>query len=69
MSHKGHDLLFKQLQEYMSFIGPSTSSSACPVLFCFVKKKDGTLRSSVDYRALNKITIKNQYPVPRIDDL
>ena len=35
----------------------------------FVKKKDGTLRLCIDYRELNKITIKNKYPLPRIDDL
>ena len=35
----------------------------------FVKKKDGTLRLCVDYRQLNKMTIKNKYPLPRIDDL
>ena len=35
----------------------------------FVKKKDGTLRLCVDYRQLNKMTMKNKYPLPRIDDL
>ena len=69
MSHKEHEELFKQLEDYMSkgFIRPSTSYCASPVLF--VKKKDGSLRLCVDYRALNKITIKNRYPIPRIDDL
>jgi hypothetical protein len=38
-----------------------------PVLF--VKKKDGTLRLCIDFRQLNKVTIKNKYPLPRIDDL
>ena len=38
-----------------------------PVLF--VKKKDGTLRLCIDYRQLNKFTVKNKYPLPRIDDL
>ena len=35
----------------------------------FVNKKDGTLRLCIDYRQLNKLTIKNKYPLPRIDDL
>jgi len=35
----------------------------------FVKKKDGTLRLCIDYQELNKITVKNRYPLPRIDDL
>ena len=35
----------------------------------FVKKKDGSLRLCIDYRGLNKVTIKNKYPLPRIDDL
>ena len=35
----------------------------------FVRKKDGSLRMCIDYRQLNKVTIKNKYPVPRIDDL
>ena len=49
------------------FIRPSTSPWGAPVLF--VKKKDGTLRLCIDYRQLNKVTIKNKYPLPRIDDL
>ena len=49
------------------FIRPSVSSWGAPVLF--VKKKDGTLRLCINYRQLNKITIKNKYPLPRIDDL
>ena len=48
-------------------IQPSTSPFGAPVLF--VGKKDGGLRMCIDYRALNKITIRNQYPLPRIDDL
>ena len=35
----------------------------------FVKKKDGTLRLCIDYRKLNRVTVKNKYPLPRIDDL
>ncbi|XP_062028654.1 uncharacterized protein LOC133744583 [Rosa rugosa] len=49
------------------FIRPSTSPWGAPVVFA--KKKDGSLRLCVDYRQLNKVTIKNRYPLPRIDDL
>lgn len=35
----------------------------------FVKNKDGTMRLCIDYRQLNKVTIRNKYPLPRIDDL
>nr|GEX75340.1 putative reverse transcriptase domain-containing protein [Tanacetum cinerariifolium] len=49
------------------FIRPSHSPWGAPVLF--VKKKDGALRMCIDYRELNKLTIKNRYPLPRIDDL
>ena len=49
------------------FIRPSTSPWGVPVLF--VKKKDGTLRLCIDYRELNKVTVKNKYPLSRIDDL
>ncbi|KAI3448707.1 hypothetical protein Pfo_005372 [Paulownia fortunei] len=58
-----------QLQELLDkgFIRPSYSPWGAPVLF--VKKKDGTLRLCIDYRELNKITVKNKYPLPRIDDL
>ncbi|GJR90827.1 putative reverse transcriptase domain-containing protein [Tanacetum coccineum] len=61
--------LFNQLQELADrgFIRPSTSPWGAPVLF--VKKKDGSFRMCIDYRELNKLTIKNRYPLPRIDDL
>ena len=61
--------LKEQLQELLEkgFIRPSTSPWGAPVLF--VKKKDGTLRLCIDYKELNKVTIKNKYPLPRIDDL
>ncbi|KAG8498960.1 hypothetical protein CXB51_005304 [Gossypium anomalum] len=49
------------------FIRPSVSPWGAPVLF--VKKKDGTMRMCIDYRQLNKLTIKNKYPLPRINDL
>nr|GEY21364.1 putative reverse transcriptase domain-containing protein [Tanacetum cinerariifolium] len=57
---------FKELQD-KGFIRPSSSLWGAPVLF--VKKKDGSFRMSIDYRELNKPTIKNRYPLPRIDDL
>ncbi|KAJ9180944.1 hypothetical protein P3X46_009128, partial [Hevea brasiliensis] len=58
-----------QLQELLDkgFIRPSVSPWGAPVLF--VKKKDGTLSLCIDYRQLNKVTVKNKYPLPRIDDL
>ena len=58
-----------QLQELLNrgFIRPSTSPWCAPVLFA--KKKDKTLRFCIDYRQLNRFTIKNRYPLPRIDDL
>ena len=58
--------LKEQLQELFDkgFIRPSTSPWGAPVLF--VKKKDGTLRLCIDYRELNKVTVKNKYPLPRI---
>jgi hypothetical protein len=56
-----HELLDKE------YIRPSVSPWGAPVLF--VKKKDKTLRLCIDYRQLNKMTIKNKYPLPRINDL
>ena len=63
------DEVRKQVTDLLSkgLIRPSTSPFGSPILF--VKKKDGTLRMVIDYRSLNKITIKNRYPLPRIDDL
>jgi hypothetical protein len=61
--------LMKQLQELLDkgFIRPSTLPWGCPALF--VKKKDEILRFCIDYRPLNVVTIKNKYPLPRIDVL
>ncbi|KAL0556807.1 hypothetical protein IC582_005324 [Cucumis melo] len=58
-----------QLQELLDkgFIRPSVSPWGAPVLF--VKKKDGSMRLCIDYRELNKVIVKNRYPLPRIDDL
>jgi hypothetical protein len=58
-----------QLQDLLDkgFIRPSASPWGCPALF--VKKKDNSLRLCVDYRPLNAVTIKNKYPLPRIDIL
>ncbi|GKC94690.1 putative reverse transcriptase domain-containing protein [Tanacetum coccineum] len=58
-----------QLQELLEkeFIRPSSSPWGAPVLF--VKKKDGSFRMCIDYRELNKLTVKNHYPLLRIEDL
>jgi hypothetical protein len=61
--------LKKHIKELLEkgFIRPSSSPWGAPVIF--VPKKDGTQRLCVDYHALNEVTIKNKYPLPRIDDL
>ncbi|GKC82220.1 putative reverse transcriptase domain-containing protein [Tanacetum coccineum] len=61
--------LAEQLKELSNkgFIRPSSSPWGAPILF--VKKKDGSFRMCIDYRELNKLTVKNRYPLPRIDDL
>ena len=58
-----------QLQELLDkgFIRPSVSPWVAPILF--VKKKDSTLRMCIDYQKINKVTVKNKYPLPRIEDL
>ncbi|GJY98782.1 putative reverse transcriptase domain-containing protein, partial [Tanacetum coccineum] len=60
----------KQLKKKLSdkgFIRPSSSPWGAPVLF--VKKKDGSFRMCIDYQELNQLTVKNRYPLPKIDDL
>jgi hypothetical protein len=61
--------LKKQIEELLEkhFIHPSSSPWGAPVLF--VDKKDGSRRMCVDYRSLNEVTIKNKYPLPRIENL
>jgi hypothetical protein len=61
--------LKEQLQELLDrgFIRPSVSTWGAPVLF--VKKNDGSMRTCIDYCELNKVTVKNKYPLPRINDL
>jgi hypothetical protein len=61
--------LKNQLQELLDkgYIRPSSSPWGSPALF--VKKKDGSLQMCVDYRPLNAVTIRNKYPLPRIDVL
>jgi len=61
--------LKKQLEDFLDkmFVRPSVSPWGAPVLL--VKKKDGSTKLCIDYRQLNKVTIKNRYPLPRIDDL
>ncbi|WVZ76989.1 hypothetical protein U9M48_024894 [Paspalum notatum var. saurae] len=66
---KEQELIKEHIDELLGkgFIRPSSSPWAFPVLF--VDKRDGSRRMCVDYRALNDVTIKNKYPLPRIDDL
>jgi predicted aspartyl protease len=69
MSPREMQELQRQIKEGLESgaIRPSTSPFGAPVLF--VVKKDGSLRMCVDYRRLNNVTVKNKYPLPRIDDL
>jgi hypothetical protein len=69
MSHEELKELKVQLEKLLAkgYIKPSKSPYGAPVLF--VHKKDGTLSMCVDYRTLNKATVKNRYPLPRIDNL
>ena len=69
MAPKEMEELKSQLEELLDkgYVRPSVSPWGAPVLF--VRKKDGRLRLCIDYRELNKVTFKNKYPLPRIDDL
>ncbi|GKB82772.1 putative reverse transcriptase domain-containing protein [Tanacetum coccineum] len=61
------EMLARTLTSSRGFIRPNSSPWGAPVLF--VKKKDGSFRMCIDYPELNKLTVKNRYPLPRIDDL
>ena len=69
LSPKEKEEVRRQVSELLKrgLIKPSHSPYGAPVLF--VQKKDGSLRMCVDYRAVNKVTKKDKYPLPRIDDL
>src|SRR5690606_2477068 len=69
MSIHEQDELKKKIDELLEcgFIRPSSSPWGAPILF--VRKKDGTLRLCIDYRGLNELTIKDSYPLPRVDEL
>ncbi|GJT93278.1 putative reverse transcriptase domain-containing protein [Tanacetum coccineum] len=69
LAHSEMQELSSQLQEFFDkgFIRPSSSPCGAPVLF--FKKKDGNFKMCIDYSELNKLTVKNRYPLPRIDDL
>ena len=69
LSKPEHAEVERQITDLLrrGYIEPSCSPYGAPILF--VQKKDGTLRMVIDYRALNKLTVKNRYPLPRIDDL
>nr|GEU37690.1 putative reverse transcriptase domain-containing protein [Tanacetum cinerariifolium] len=69
LAHSKMQELSDQLQELadQGFIRPSSSPWGAHVLF--VKKKDGSFKMCIDYRELNKLTVKNRYPLPKIDDL
>jgi hypothetical protein len=69
MSHEKLKELKVQLEELFAkgYVKPNKSPYGAPILF--VHKKDGMLKMCVNYKALNKVTMKNQYPLPQIDDL
>nr|GFC00314.1 putative reverse transcriptase domain-containing protein [Tanacetum cinerariifolium] len=69
LAHSEMKELSEQLKELSDkgFIRPSSSPWGAPVLF--VKKRDGSFQMCIDYRELNKLAVKNRYPLPRIEDL
>ena len=69
LSRAQEEEMISQVQQLLDkgWIQPSSSPYGSPILF--VKKKDGGMRMCVDYRAVNKLTVKNSYPLPRIDDM
>jgi len=69
MSKHEEEECMKQVQDALGkgLIEPSCFPYGAPLLF--VSKKDGSLRMCIDYRALNKITVRDRYPLPRINDL
>ena len=69
LSYAQEQEMVKQVRELLAkqWIDPSASPWGSPILF--VKKKDGGMRMCVDYRAVNKLTVRNSYPLPRIDDM
>jgi hypothetical protein len=66
---KFKDEIGKAIKELLDMDHIRPSSSPFASLIVLVKKKDGTTRMCIDYRALNKKTIKNKFPIPRIDEL
>ena len=64
-----NDEIKRQIQELLQKGHIRPSSSPCGIPIMLVQKKDGTWRLCIDYRELNKITVQNRYPIPRIDDL
>ena len=66
---KFRDEIEKAIQEFLELGLIRPRSSPYASLVVLIKKKDGTLRMCIDFRALNKNTIKNRYPIPRIDEL
>jgi hypothetical protein len=64
-----NDEIRRQIQDLLQKWHIRPKSSPCGIPVVLVQKKDGTWRLCIDYKALNKITVKNWYPIPRIDDL